>query len=65
MSHGLTLLIFLIPIVPTFWAIVDLAYRDFVSIRRKALWGIFVVFVPCLGGIVYLLFGRRQGKKTT
>ncbi|MCD6138718.1 MAG: PLDc_N domain-containing protein [Deltaproteobacteria bacterium] len=65
MSHGLTLLIFLIPIVPTFWAIVDLAYRDFVSIRKKALWGIFVVFVPCLGGIVYLLFGRRQGTKTT
>jgi hypothetical protein len=49
--------------VPTFWAIVDVAYREFDSIRKKALWGAFVVFVPCLGGIVYLIFGRRQGKK--
>jgi hypothetical protein len=49
--------------VPTFWAIVDVAYREFDSIRKKALWGAFVVFVPCLGGIVYLIFGRRQGRK--
>jgi hypothetical protein len=49
--------------VPTFWAIVDVAYRDFGTLRKKALWGAFIVFVPCLGGIVYLIFGRRQGKK--
>ncbi|MGD9022707.1 MAG: PLD nuclease N-terminal domain-containing protein [Deltaproteobacteria bacterium] len=63
MSHGLALVLFFLPMVPTFWAIVDVAYREFDSIRKKALWGAFVVFVPCLGGIVYLIFGRRQGKK--
>ena len=63
MSYGLAILIFLLPMVPTFFAIVDLAYRDFGSIRKKAIWGVFVVGVPCLGGIVYLIFGRRQGKK--
>lgn len=49
--------------VPTFWAIVDVAYRDFGTLKKKALWGVFVVFVPCLGGLVYLIFGRRQGKR--
>jgi hypothetical protein len=66
MSHGLTLLtllILLLPMVPTFWAIVDVAYRDFGTVRKKALWGVFVICVPCLGGLVYLIFGRRQGKK--
>lgn len=63
MSHGLTLLILLLPMVPTFWAIVDVANRDFGTLRKKALWGAFIVFVPCLGGIVYLIFGRRQGEK--
>lgn len=63
MSHCLTLLILLLPMVPTFWAIVDVANRDFGTLRKKALWGAFIVFVPCLGGIVYLIFGRRQGKK--
>jgi len=63
MSHGLALLIFLLPMVPTFWAIVDVAYREFGSIRKKVLWGAFVVFVPCMGGIIYLIFGRRQGRK--
>lgn len=63
MSHGLAILILLLPMVPTFWGIVDIAYRDFGTLRKKALWGIFVAFVPCLGGIVYLIFGRRQGTK--
>ena len=63
MSHGLMVLIFLLPMVPTFWAIVDVAHRDFGTLKKKALWGAFIVFVPCLGGLVYLIFGRRQGTK--
>jgi hypothetical protein len=63
MSHGLILLILLLPMVPTFWAIVDVAYRDFGTLKKKALWGMLVVLVPCLGGIIYLIFGRRQGKR--
>jgi len=63
MSHGLMVLILLLPMVPTFWAIVDVARRDFGTLKKKALWGAFIVFVPCLGGLVYLIFGRRQGTK--
>lgn len=63
MSHGLMVLILLLPLVPTFWAIVDVAHRDFGTLKKKALWGAFIVFVPCLGGLVYLIFGRRQGTK--
>ncbi len=66
MSHGLILLILLLlllPMVPTFWAIVDMAHRDFGTLKKKALWGVFVICVPCLGGLVYLIFGRRQGKR--
>jgi hypothetical protein len=51
--------------IPTFWAIVDVAHRDFGSIKKKAIWGVFVVFLPPLGGIVYLILGRRQGVKVT
>ncbi len=61
MNHGLVVLILVLPMVPTFWAIFDVAHRDVGSLKKKALWGAFVVFVPCLGGLVYLIFGRRQG----
>jgi len=61
MSHTFIAML-LIPIIFTFWAIIDLAQRDFASIKKKALWGIFVVFVPYIGGPVYLIFGRRQKK---
>ncbi|MBW2567673.1 MAG: PLDc_N domain-containing protein [Deltaproteobacteria bacterium] len=41
----------------------DVAHRDFGSLRRKVIWGALVVLVPCLGGIVYLILGRRQGER--
>ena len=63
---GTPTIIFLLflPIVFTFWAIMDLAYRDLGSTKKKFIWGIFVVLVPYLGGPIYLIFGRRQGRKT-
>jgi len=63
MNHTLIAALVL-PIIFTFWAVVDLAYRDFGSLKKKAIWGVFVVFVPYIGGPVYLIFGRRQGTKT-
>jgi len=55
MSLPTLLLVFLLLFIPTLWAIVNIANRDFRSVKKKALWGLFVVFVPPLGGIVYLL----------
>ena len=63
MSHGLFLLICVLLIIPTFWAIVDIAHRDFGSIKKKALWGALVVLVPPLGGLVYLI--RHQMRRIT
>lgn len=57
------IVILLFPVVFTFWAIFDLAHRDFGSLKKKAIWGAFVVFVPYLGGPVYLVFGRKQGTR--
>ena len=64
MTHTL-IVILLFPIIFTFWAIIDLVYRDFGSVKKKALWGIFVILVPYLGGPVYLIFGRRHGTRIT
>ena len=61
MTYTIIFLLFL-PMLITFWAIVDLAQRDLGSTKRKALWAILVVFVPYIGGPVYLLFGRKGGK---
>nr|HID58066.1 PLDc_N domain-containing protein [Desulfobacterales bacterium] len=63
MKYALIVILLLLPMVPTFWAIVDIAYRDFKTITRKMTWGILVVLIPCLGGIAYLIFGRKQGRK--
>lgn len=63
MSHGLFLLVCVLLIIPTLWAIVDIAHGDSGSMKKKALWGAFVVFVPPLGGIVYLI--RHQMRRIT
>ena len=62
MGTNTIIFILLLPIVFTFWAIVDLAQRDLGSLKRKAIWAFFVVFFPPIGGPIYLIFGRKGGK---
>ena len=46
----------------TWWAFIDLAYKDFGSLEKKALWA-FIVFIPFIGCMVYLCIGRKTGQK--
>jgi hypothetical protein len=47
----------------TIWAIVNVAQKDFGTIKKKALWGI-IASIPFIGFIIYLIFGFRKGKKS-
>jgi len=46
----------------TVWAIVDVAQKDFGTIKKKALWGV-IASIPFVGFLIYLILGFRKGKK--
>lgn len=46
----------------TCWAIIDIAFRDFGTMKRKALWG-FITLTPFIGPILYFSMGIKRGKK--
>ena len=50
-------------ILLTWWAIFDVAYKDFGSFEKKLIWG-FIVLIPFIGCLVYVIFGRQKGVKT-
>jgi hypothetical protein len=54
------LLLALVPLVPTFWSIWHIWKHTFPSVQRQALWLAAVVFLPVVGGVVYILLGRKQ-----
>lgn len=58
-------LIALIPILPNLWGVWHTWSHDFGGdFSRKTLWLVICVFLPVLGGLLYLLAGRRHaGKK--
>ncbi len=60
MSLPSLLVIFGLLFIPTLWAIVNIANRDFGSVKKKALLGLLVVFTPPVGGIVYLVTRQIQ-----
>ncbi|KPJ64294.1 MAG: hypothetical protein AMJ45_06105 [Syntrophobacter sp. DG_60] len=57
---ALLIIILFLPMVPTFWAIIDVAKRETSAIYLKFFWFALVVLIPCIGGIFYLLLGRRS-----
>ena len=52
-------LIFILPIVPTFWALLDIPRRRFRSTTQKVVWFVAVATLPCIGAIFYILLARR------
>jgi hypothetical protein len=56
----LMVVLFLLPMVPTFWAIVDIPKRRFGSTRKKVIWFLVVATLPFLGAVFYLAFVRRH-----
>ena len=46
----------------TVWALVDVFMKDFKTMGHKVFWALVAGF-PFIGGIIYLIFGLRQGRK--
>lgn len=61
----LILLVFALPLIPTFWALVDIPRRRFPSHRKKMLWFFTVSTLPFLGAVLYILFMRRHTEPLT
>lgn len=57
---GLICLGLLIPILPNLWAIWHAFHSDFATAEEKMSWVAAAVFLPVLGGLLYLFLGRRR-----
>ncbi len=62
-KFAITVLVASVPFfILTVWALVDVFMKDFGSTGRKVLWVVVAGF-PFIGGVIYLIFGFRQGRK--
>lgn len=59
----LLLLLLVVPILPNLWAIWHIFRCDFNTSQEKMAWLAVAVFLPVLGGIIYLFWGRRRAHK--
>jgi len=50
-------------LVSSLYAIWDAFHRDFGSSNAKFGWIQLAVMVPFLGGLAYLIFGRKRGRR--
>jgi hypothetical protein len=52
--------VFILLFLPTVWAIRDIAYRSFPTLKSKVIWFAVVTLLPPIGALVYIAVGRRQ-----
>ena len=55
-------LVLALPILPNLWSIWHVRTHTFPSEQEKSLWFLLAVFVPVLGGLVYLVLGLRRAR---
>ena len=46
--------------IPSLWSILHIWGHEFASPQQRVLWLLLVVFVPVLGGIIYIFTGRKK-----
>jgi beta-lactamase regulating signal transducer with metallopeptidase domain len=51
---------FILLFLPTVWAIRHIAYRNFPTLKAKAIWFAVVTLLPPIGAFVYIAVGRRR-----
>jgi hypothetical protein len=56
----LVAILLILPLVPTFWAILDIPKRRFPSLKKKIIWFLVVSTLPCVGALCYLALARRH-----
>lgn len=49
-----------LPILPNLWSIWHVRGHEFPTPQEQSLWFLAVVFVPVIGGMAYILVGRRR-----
>ncbi|MEE9120227.1 MAG: PLDc N-terminal domain-containing protein [Syntrophobacteria bacterium] len=50
--------VFILLFLPTVWAIRDIAYKSFPSLKTKVIWFAVVALLPPIGALIYVLIGR-------
>ncbi len=59
------ILILFIPILPNLWSIWNIWNNSFKDYNQKVLWLVIAVFIPIIGGLLYIFIGRKQVLKAS
>ncbi len=59
-EHPVLIFLAFLPILPNLWAIFHIFKNDFDTPQEKMIWLAVSVFIPVIGGLVYLFLGRRR-----
>ena len=57
------MMLLVLPILPNMWALKHCFHHDFPTEKEKFRWMMACVFLPCIGGLAYILVGRRHASK--
>ena len=55
--------VFILLFLPTVWAIRDIAYRGFPTLKNKVIWFAVVTLLPPIGALVYIAVGRHRASE--
>ncbi len=60
---ALFIAVLVLAILPNYIAIWQSFHRQFPTPLERTFWFLLAIFVPLLGGIAYLIWGRKRGRK--
>lgn len=60
---ALAIAVLVLAILPNYIAIWQSFHREFPSHLERMFWFLLAIFIPLLGGLAFLIWGRKRGRK--
>ena len=57
---GVKLAVLIIPMLPNLWCILQAGTKNFIHPAERKIWLMAGMFLPVLGGLAYLFWGRKR-----
>jgi hypothetical protein len=57
---GVKLAVLAVPLLPNLWCIFQATTRNFINPMERRVWLLLGMFLPVLGGLAYLFWGRKR-----
>lgn len=61
--HAWQIVVLFSPVLPNLWSLHHVFHHKYPGKYERLVWAYIAIFLPLVGGLIYIFFGKKRAKK--